>query len=156
MIGPKSPRLSRTGPRRWPRNAGSSAPCEDDDDDSDKSVNAGDETGRARYRHNMVEKQYRSRLSAQFRRLLAVLPAEIETQEERGTLGQDPAVVPEKRTSKAELLGMAMRRIKALERQNQELLLRQSQLLSSLEVTGGAAAAASCISTIVPPTQPSP
>ena len=100
--------------------------------------------GRIRRTHNLVEKQYRNRLNAQFERLLAVLPARYETLEDEQGRGDD---VPDKTISKAEVLGMATGRIRTLEQQNRELLARQDQLMWDLEAASGAAAAtaASCM-----------
>ncbi|KAK0649765.1 hypothetical protein B0T16DRAFT_410673 [Cercophora newfieldiana] len=105
--------------------------------------------GRIRHSHNIVEKQYRNRLNAQFERLLAVLPARYETDEEEQGQGRR-GDVPDKTISKAEVLGMATQRIKVLEQQNRELLARQDQLMWDLETASGAAAtaaatAASCM-----------
>jgi hypothetical protein len=125
-------------------------------------IGSGDETTldalrvkevRIRRTHNLVEKQYRNRLNAQFERLLAVLPAKPSEQEEdeeeqrqRGEAGPDgvpmTVPVPDRIISKAEVLRMARQRIKTLEQQNRELLQRQSELTWKLEATGGAAAAA--------------
>jgi len=139
---PKSPKLSRSIP---PRRQREDAPAQvgGSSGSGDESFDALKE-GRIRRTHNLVEKQYRNRLNAQFERLLAVLPAESESQEEQ----REEGYVPDKTISKAEVLGMATRRIKTLEQQNLELLLHQGELMWNLEAMGGAAAA-SCINAVL-------
>ena len=105
--------------------------------DGDKSAADAVKEGSIRRTHNLVEKQYRNRLNAQFERLLAVLPARYETHEEEQGRGDD---VSDKTISKAEVLGLATWRIKTLEQQNRELLARQDQLMWDLEAASGAAA----------------
>ncbi|KAK0620990.1 hypothetical protein B0T14DRAFT_567704 [Immersiella caudata] len=107
--------------------------------------------GRIRRTHNLVEKQYRNRLNAQFERLLAVLPARHEMDEEEQGRGDD---VPDKTISKAEVLGMATQRIKMLEQQNRELLARQDQLMWDLETASGAAATTALYMNPMPAQQP--
>ncbi|KAK4196561.1 hypothetical protein QBC40DRAFT_287011 [Triangularia verruculosa] len=98
------------------------------------------EERRARRNHNLVEKQYRNRLNAQFERLLAVLPLE---QYKGGYLGQgscDGFTTDEKRMSKAEVLDLATRRIKALEMERERLHKERKELLRNMDLMAGAVA----------------
>ncbi|KAK0743678.1 hypothetical protein B0T18DRAFT_188764 [Schizothecium vesticola] len=90
---------------------------------------------RARRNHNIVEKQYRNRLNAQFERLLAVLPSEHQR-----TPGDDSRDAEEshdtasdRRMSKAEVLEVATRRIKALEVERRRLYREKRELLQNIE-----------------------
>lgn len=100
------------------------------------------EERRTRASHNLVEKQYRSRLNAQFEGLLGVLPdpdlgqAEyIKTEAGVGTPAppadteQDPG---DKKVSKAEVLERARAHIETLERQSEALARQREALLKSL------------------------
>lgn len=69
---------------------------------------------RARAAHNQVEQQYRKRLNAHFEKLLTVLPPVEGAGGARDGIG-------ERRVSKAEVLDLAMQRIKALEKENRAL-----------------------------------
>ncbi|KAK4450579.1 hypothetical protein QBC34DRAFT_402897 [Podospora aff. communis PSN243] len=145
-IGPKSPKAARPIARRRQHEdvpaygGGISDGCSSGGGvggDGNESAADAVKEGRIRRTHNLVEKQYRNRLNAQFERLLAVLPARYETDEEEQGRGDD---VPDKTISKAEVLGMATQRIKMLEQQNRELLAHQDQLMWDLETASGAAA----------------
>lgn len=104
------------------------------------------EERRARRNHNIVEKQYRNRLNAQFERLLAVLPVEQCRAARAGGAAASAgagdrimsvgngSVGDEKRLSKAEVLDLATRRIRALEAEREKLCKERKELLSSLEV----------------------
>lgn len=78
------------------------------------------ERARARFKHKHVEKQYRDRLSAQFERLLAVLPAERfhagAAGDEHGGESDDPPSVTMEggRVTRAEVLEMATRIIEEM------------------------------------------
>ncbi|TEA19340.1 Allergen Fus c 3 [Colletotrichum sidae] len=109
------------------------------------------EERRNRASHNLVEKQYRNRLNAQFEGLLNALPEQV-----RGPAGvaagagagtgdgdggggggddSDPQHADqERRVSKAEVLDMARRHIKSLERERHELQRERSDLLRNLEM----------------------
>lgn len=79
---------------------------------------------KARAAHNQVEQQYRKRLNAQFERLLSVLPQpdyDEEGMDEEGGGEGGGRVGMEKRISKAEVLDLARRRIKLLERERANL-----------------------------------
>ncbi|GAB1319371.1 hypothetical protein MFIFM68171_09581 [Madurella fahalii] len=127
-------------------------PAEDDDDDLTP------EERRARRNHNLVEKQYRNRLNAQFERLLAVLP--VDQCRAAGSGGYDARHMSitassgggnsgggaggggeEKRLSKAEVLDLATRQIRTLEMERDKLRRERRELLRSVEVltamTGG-------------------
>ncbi|KAG7287464.1 hypothetical protein NEMBOFW57_006975 [Staphylotrichum longicolle] len=104
------------------------------------------EERRARRNHNIVEKQYRNRLNAQFERLLAVLPVEQCRAARAGGAAASAgagdrimsvgngSVGDEKRLSKAEVLDLATRRIRALEAEREKLWKERKELLRSLEV----------------------
>ncbi|KAK0637005.1 hypothetical protein B0T17DRAFT_613654 [Bombardia bombarda] len=107
------------------------------------------EEQRLRQNHNFVEKQYRNRLNAQFERLLAALPTEqragytvqhhIRGEGGHTMIGSD-FVNGEKRISKAEVLDMATRRIKMLEKERQELQQERTELLQSVDLMSNVAA----------------
>ncbi|KAK1462852.1 helix-loop-helix DNA-binding domain-containing protein [Colletotrichum melonis] len=97
------------------------------------------EERRTRASHNLVEKQYRNRLNAQFEGLLNALPEQV-----RGPAGagdgdeSDPqaaaaAANEERRVSKAEVLDMARRHIQNLERERETLHRERGELLRNLE-----------------------
>jgi hypothetical protein len=90
---------------------------------------------KARAAHNQVEQQYRKRLNAQFERLLAVLPQqEYEEDGFEGSEGADGGKLGlEKRISKAEVLDLARRRIKTLERERASLETQKDELVESVE-----------------------
>jgi hypothetical protein len=74
-----------------------------------------DQERKNRDSHNHVEKQYRNRLNAQFESLLEALPEDMRATEEEEE-GGGP-VDNDRRVSKAEVLEMAKRYIKTLERE---------------------------------------
>lgn len=89
---------------------------------------------KARAAHNQVEQQYRKRLNAQFERLLAVLPQpdyDEEGMDEEGGGEGSGRVGMEKRISKAEVLDLARRRIKMLERERASLERQNEELISN-------------------------
>ena len=90
------------------------------------------EERRTRASHNLVEKQYRNRLNAQFESLLNSLP-EIP----RSGEGQDDddggEADGERRVSKAEVLDMARRHIKQLEKERADLERERNGLLDTME-----------------------
>ncbi|KAM7198793.1 hypothetical protein V8F33_004807 [Rhypophila sp. PSN 637] len=86
----------------------------------------------ARNRHNIVEKQYRNRLNAQFVRLLAILPAEQRNGSSDDSNTSDNPARGQKRASKADVLDMAARRIKALEEERARLEGEHNTLMSSV------------------------
>ncbi|KAK1691180.1 hypothetical protein BDP55DRAFT_690156 [Colletotrichum godetiae] len=104
------------------------------------------EERRTRASHNLVEKQYRNRLNAQFEGLLNALPEQV-----RGPAGagdgdeSDPqaaaAANEERRVSKAEVLDMARRHIQNLERERETLHRERGELLRNLETMEREAAA---------------
>ncbi|KAK4189431.1 hypothetical protein QBC35DRAFT_141145 [Podospora australis] len=95
------------------------------------------EERRARRNHNRVEKQYRNRLNNQFERLLAVLPLD---QCKGGHVVHDGNGYSsdEKRMSKAEVLDLATRRIKALEVDRERLQKEREELMRNIDVMAGA------------------
>jgi hypothetical protein len=102
----------------------------------DNNENLSPDERRQRQNHNIVEKQYRNRLNLQFERLLSVLPADQQLTEEdehhmkSGASGDGE----EKRLSKAEVLDMARRRIKALEQERRNLKQEQKDLVQKVEL----------------------
>jgi hypothetical protein len=94
----------------------------------------------ARAAHNQVEQQYRKRLNTQFEKLLSVLPAQDDEEpmdEEggggHGGGGAGPRSTPGsdntgKRISKAEVLDMARKRIRELEKDNMLLMDENREL----------------------------
>ncbi|KAK3935578.1 helix-loop-helix DNA-binding domain protein [Diplogelasinospora grovesii] len=101
------------------------------------------EERRSRQNHNLVEKHYRNRLNQQFERLLAALPAadqaagggSIDVQV-RGEGEKDA----EKRISKAEVLDMATRRIKLLEKERLQLQQERRELMKNVGLMSTAVA----------------
>jgi hypothetical protein len=94
------------------------------------------EQQKSRSSHNLVEKQYRNRLTTQFEDLLAVLP---ESGLPAGTSaeaseGDDPAsddrlkMSEKKRVSKGEVLEMARQRILFLEEENKKIERKNEEL----------------------------
>ncbi|KAL0931637.1 helix-loop-helix DNA-binding domain-containing protein [Colletotrichum truncatum] len=105
------------------------------------------EERRTRASHNLVEKQYRNRLNAQFEGLLNALPEQVRGPASTGADGggdgggggggyeSDPQPADqERRVSKAEVLDMARRHIKSLERERDELQRERGDLLRNLEI----------------------
>ncbi|KAJ9138189.1 hypothetical protein NKR23_g8607 [Pleurostoma richardsiae] len=88
------------------------------------------EEERARSSHNQVEKQYRNRLNQHFERLLAVLPASVDADGDQQ--GEDAGLDPDKRLSKAEVLDIARRHIRTLERETSELEVEKQQLVDEI------------------------
>ncbi|KAL2267187.1 hypothetical protein VTJ83DRAFT_4464 [Remersonia thermophila] len=135
---------------------------DDDDDDNDDGRRLDNdgltpEARRARHNHNRVEKHYRRRLNVQFARLLDVLmlpvpPArapsiESATTVKRGRAGGGNGLggvdaggarggdgFDEKRISKAEVLELAARRIRELEKDKEALVRERKELVRNLEV----------------------
>ncbi|RGP60662.1 hypothetical protein FSPOR_10499 [Fusarium sporotrichioides] len=95
------------------------------------------EDRRTRASHNLVEKQYRNRLNAQFESLLHALPEQIRHGDNGGGNGNednesDQANDPDRRVSKGEVLEMARRHIQALERERNQLELENLELHGSI------------------------
>ncbi|KAK4450805.1 hypothetical protein QBC34DRAFT_65807 [Podospora aff. communis PSN243] len=121
--------------------------------DGNEKVAASDKI-RARRNHNIVEKQYRNRLNAQFERLLSVLPPEQQkapalangqtspsTRKRRASSSSVTVSTPEdRRLSKAEVLDVATNRIKELEADRERLLREKSDLILGIKVVGGVVA----------------
>ena len=94
------------------------------------------EERRSRASHNLVEKQYRNRLNAQFENLLNVLPDHVRSGgpgEEDDSEGPMPDTT-DRRVSKAEVLEMARRHIKSLERNNSALARERDELAEQVEM----------------------
>lgn len=103
------------------------------------------EERRTRASHNLVEKQYRNRLNAQFESLLVVLPDPDAIKDEDVTSDTgfppnktsgaptDPEQQPgDKKVSKAEVLERARAHIESLERQSEALARKREMLLETL------------------------
>ncbi|KAH7144614.1 hypothetical protein B0J13DRAFT_623139 [Dactylonectria estremocensis] len=91
------------------------------------------EERRTRASHNLVEKQYRNRLNAQFESLLNALPEQVRT----GGDGDDsegggPVDWGDRRVSKGEVLEMARKHIETLERERDVLEREKMELQGSL------------------------
>ncbi|KAI0402935.1 hypothetical protein F4802DRAFT_332355 [Xylaria palmicola] len=88
------------------------------------------EERKSRETHNNVEKQYRNRLNAHFESLLSALPERMQSGdgEEGGDLDTG-----DRRVSKAEVLEMARRHIKALERECAVLEGERDELRENME-----------------------
>ncbi|KAH6975935.1 hypothetical protein BKA56DRAFT_72155 [Ilyonectria sp. MPI-CAGE-AT-0026] len=91
------------------------------------------EERRTRASHNLVEKQYRNRLNAQFESLLNALPENIRT----GGDGEDsdgggPVDWGDRRVSKGEVLEMARKHIETLEQERDMLEREKNELQGNL------------------------
>lgn len=84
--------------------------------------------------HNVVEKQYRNRLNAQFESLLDTLPAAVRRMsgDDEGATGEPARSKGEKRVSKGEVLDMGRRHIQALEEERENLTIERNKLRDSL------------------------
>ncbi len=99
------------------------------------TANLTTEERRARQNHNVVEKQYRNRLNAQFERLLAVLPANQSSSPEGGALSsRSGGDFDDRRMSKAEVLELARRRIHTLETERKQLRAERQNLRDSVSL----------------------
>jgi len=137
--------------RKSPARRGSRGATTSSEPDSNAADDVTPEEFRARRNHNLVEKQYRNRLNAQFERLLSVLPSEQQRQtsyggdgfagsggsggDDEGTTGR---VVDDKRMSKAEVLDVATRRIKELEMERRQLQRERRELMQNMEMMSDA------------------
>ncbi|KAK0645749.1 hypothetical protein B0T16DRAFT_411860 [Cercophora newfieldiana] len=146
----RKPRKSpgKTSPRTTALSPQTSRGGYEESTDSDKL--------QARKNHNVVEKQYRNRLNAQFERLLSVLlpagqqamPAPKDGEQPEFTAGKrrysddsDMGLAGEdRRLSKAEVLDVATNRIKELEADRARLLHEKKELVQSMELMNGALA----------------
>ncbi|MBE3041821.1 helix-loop-helix domain-containing protein [Candidatus Bathyarchaeota archaeon] len=87
---------------------------------------------KARAAHNQVEQQYRKRLNLQFEKLLNALPqADQEDDGDEDDNGRTAGGV-DKRISKAEVLDLARRRIKALERERAAFEKQNEELVAEM------------------------
>ncbi|SPJ91934.1 uncharacterized protein FTOL_13588 [Fusarium torulosum] len=82
----------------------------------------------ARECHNLVEKQYRTRLKAQFENLLAVLP----TPQDPNYAGKDATGNPGRYLSRGQVLDAAKERIIKLEKEVELSTLRRDRLLEDM------------------------
>jgi hypothetical protein len=76
----------------------------------------------------VVEKQYRNRLNAQFEMLLAALPTPVDANDVEDGCDMDE----ERKISKVEVLEMARRRIRSLERETDCLRREREELETHL------------------------
>ncbi|EXA32449.1 hypothetical protein FOVG_16285 [Fusarium oxysporum f. sp. pisi HDV247] len=83
----------------------------------------------ARKCHNLVEKQYRTRLKAQFENLLAVLP----TAQDPDSVDKDATGNPGRYLSRGQVLDAARERILKLENEVELSTLRRNWLLKDME-----------------------
>ncbi|KAF4338240.1 Allergen Fus c 3 [Fusarium beomiforme] len=95
------------------------------------------EDRRTRASHNLVEKQYRNRLNAQFESLLNALPEQARHGDGGSGNGNednesDHANDVDRRVSKGEVLEMARKHIQALERERSQLELENLELQGNL------------------------
>ncbi|KAJ4022242.1 hypothetical protein NW752_000555 [Fusarium irregulare] len=108
------------------------------------------EDRRTRASHNLVEKQYRNRLNAQFESLLNALPDQIRHGDNGGGNGNegnesDQGNDPDRRVSKGEVLEMARKHIQALERERDQLELENLELHGNLrKLKGSESESGSC------------
>ncbi|RBR14738.1 uncharacterized protein FIESC28_07584 [Fusarium coffeatum] len=108
------------------------------------------EDRRTRASHNLVEKQYRNRLNAQFESLLSALPDQIRHGDNGGGNGNednesDQGNDPDRRVSKGEVLEMARKHIQALERERDQLELENFELHGNLrKLKGSGSESGSC------------
>lgn len=152
----KSKPVGKPAKSRKVANATPPSPVTRSSTEAESSPKTADEECRARRNHNLVEKQYRNRLNAQFERLLAILPEEEhqefgrEGQQADGktrplrsissTKGKGSSVVcgpDDRRISKAEVLEMATTRIRELEAERKRLQHERRELLRSIELATG-------------------
>ncbi|KAK4457857.1 hypothetical protein QBC42DRAFT_278043 [Cladorrhinum samala] len=98
------------------------------------------EERRARRNHNLVEKQYRNRLNAQFERLLAVLPIDQYRHCNANVTenGRITSILDDKRMSKAEVLDLAVRRIRTLEADKERMQRDRREMARRLDLMTGA------------------
>lgn len=75
------------------------------------------------YRHNLIEKKYRSKLNSEFETLLSVIPPDLVAEARR----------PEKSISKAEVLALAKEHIQRLELEGAGLENQRSALSAEIE-----------------------
>lgn len=134
---------SRKPPKASPSSLSPTSPADSNDNQShsDPDDDLTPEERRARRNHNRVEKQYRNRLNNQFERLLAVLPLD---RYKGGSVVHDGngGSSDEKRMSKAEVLDLATRQIKALEVDRERLQKERAELLRNIDVMARAVKAA--------------
>ncbi|KAK7403184.1 hypothetical protein QQX98_011048 [Neonectria punicea] len=96
------------------------------------------EDRRTRASHNLVEKQYRNRLNAQFESLLNALPEQIRASGDgEDSDGGAPVDWGDRRVSKGEVLEMARKHIESLERERDTLEREKNELQGSLHQLKG-------------------
>lgn len=156
-VKPKSGPVLRSSPRKRRKASASTeasppSPKNTRDMLYEEEEPASPEKVQARRNHNIVEKQYRNRLNAQFERLLSVLPGEHKSlppgngeqhhrKAERrfsNSSGAD-SVAGDRRLSKAEILDVATNRITELEADRERLLSEKKEILRSMEFLQSAA-----------------
>jgi len=87
---------------------------------SNSNSNSETSGSKTRSNHNQIEKQYRNRLNSQFETLLSILPREGVIGGGEGE-GEGHQGVEARKVSKAEVLDMATKHIKKLEKEQEEL-----------------------------------
>lgn len=91
------------------------------------------EERRTRASHNLVEKQYRNRLNAQFESLLNSLPEQLRAGNTSNGGDESDGNDQDRRVSKGEVLEMARRHIQTLEQERSELEREKNELQGSLK-----------------------
>ncbi|EWZ78206.1 hypothetical protein FOCG_17342 [Fusarium oxysporum f. sp. radicis-lycopersici 26381] len=95
---------------------------------------------RTRASHNLVEKQYRNRLNAQFESLLSVLPEQLRAVNNgNGDTDDSEGNDADRRVSKGEVLEMARKHIQLLEQERAELERKNLELRGNLRWLKGSA-----------------
>ncbi|PNP54783.1 hypothetical protein FNYG_15613 [Fusarium nygamai] len=95
---------------------------------------------RTRASHNLVEKQYRNRLNAQFESLLSVLPEQLRAGNNgNGDTDESEGNDADRRVSKGEVLEMARKHIQLLEQERAELERKNLELHGNLRRLKGSA-----------------
>ncbi|KAJ9419084.1 hypothetical protein FOXG_16142 [Fusarium oxysporum f. sp. lycopersici 4287] len=95
---------------------------------------------RTRASHNLVEKQYRNRLNAQFESLLSVLPEQLRAANNgNGDTDDSEGNDADRRVSKGEVLEMARKHIQLLEQGRAELERKNLELRGNLRRLKGSA-----------------
>ncbi|KAH6976881.1 hypothetical protein EDB80DRAFT_593824 [Ilyonectria destructans] len=95
---------------------------------------------RTRASHNLVEKQYRNRLNAQFESLLSALPEQLRAGNNgNGDTDESEGNDADRRVSKGEVLEMARKHIQLLEQERAELERENLELHGNLRRLKGSA-----------------
>lgn len=118
---------SRSNPGQDPRIQLRSASCKSKNRKRRHPASSNSQT-HARKCHNLVEKQYRTRLKVQFENLLAVLP----TAQDSDSVDKDATGNPGRYLSRGQVLDAARERILKLENEVELSTLRRNRLLKDM------------------------